>query len=451
MSRSLRAVSSQIFILLLPACASSSRVSYDTLASDFQTLEAHQQRGRDAAIGALAGERLERPALIRAVLDRNPGLESVRQAWSAALARYRQAGAWDDPMLMASFAPLSIASTRAPFGYQVEVSQRVPLGGKLDAQAQLAAAQAQAASSDYAEARLKLAFVASELFDDYAVAVRSLEIQAQHVALVRTLKDNAVAAYASGHAAAQDALQAEAELARLDYQRTVFETARDVAVAQLNALLHRDPNTALPEPAPELADSVSAEADTAAQQKALQHRPDIASAQQRVRVARARMVAANTEFYPDLTLSTSYNSMWSMPEHRWMAGVAFNLPLQRARRHGALDEAAAMQAASENDVQDMLDWARGEVAIAARRLHQAERALQLYEERLVPIARDRIEAARSGFIASQNSFMTVIEAERALREAELELQMNRGELNKRRAALDRALGHIPGLGREDQP
>jgi cobalt-zinc-cadmium efflux system outer membrane protein len=444
----LQAVLSTISMIAfaMSGCATAGRVSYDTMASDYHGIETQVQQDRAGDERAFAALTLERRALIRAVLDRNPSVEAARQAWRAALGRYRQAGAYEDPMISASFAPLSIGSSNARFGYDVGISQRIPLGSKLDAQAALAAAEAEAADSDYRETRLKLALVASELYDDYFVAARSLEIQAQHLDLMTALKQSAIAAYASGHAAAQDSLQAEAELARLEYQHTVYETQRDVAIAQINALLHREPDASLPVPPAELAPRDAAERDSAgALVKTIARRPDIVSAQARVRVARARSSAAQSDYYPDLTVSTSYNSMWDMPEHRWMAGVELNIPLQRERRRGAVEEASAMRAASESEVQSMTDAARSEVAVALRRLEEAERAVQLYEQRLLPVARDRIEAARSGFIASQNSFLVVIEAEHGLRSAELELQMARADSSKRRAELDRALGRIPGL------
>jgi outer membrane protein TolC len=419
------------------------------MVSEYHSLETAREQTSSEIAHAFAAEHLDRRTLVRAVLDRNPSLESVRQAWSAALARYRQAGAYDDPMLMASFAPLSIAASHVPFGFEVELSQRIPLGGKLDAQATLAAAQAEAAASDFALARVKLALITSELYDDYVAAVRSLEIQAEHLALVATLKENVVVAYESGNASAQDTLQAEAELARLDYQRTQYETQRDVAVAQINALLHRDPSAALPEPPPAPPGQAESELDAEALRQEILHRPEVEAARAQVRVARAREAAAESEFYPDLNVATSYSSMWSMPEHRWMAGVAINVPLQQGRRRGAVEEASAMRAASESDVQSMIDAARGELAIALRQLQQARRAVQLYEQRLVPIARDRIEAARAGYVVSENTFMTVIEAERALRAAELELAMARAELGKRSAAVDRALGRIPGIASDE--
>jgi cobalt-zinc-cadmium efflux system outer membrane protein len=432
-------------ILFIASCASTGSGAFQRVSNDYRALEAQLQRRRAADDRVLESATLDRATLIHAVLDRNPSLESVRQAWRATLAREQQVGVIDDPMISASFAPLSIGSSASRFGYEVEIAQRLPLGGKLAAQSALASVEAELAETDYQEARLKLAQAASELYDDYGLAVRSLEIQEQHIALLSALEQNVVAAYESGHATVQDSLEADAELARLEYQKTVYETQRAVAIAQLNALLHRDPDAHLPPPAAQAPhDSVDG-TGTPLADYAIEKRPDQAAAQARTRLARARVRVADTDYYPDLTLSASYNSMWDMPEHRFMAGVSLNVPLQRGRRQGAHDEAAAMRSASESTQQSAADVARGEVAVAARQLEGAQRAVILYEQRLVPIARARIEAARAGFVTAKSNFTAVIEAERGLRSAELELELARADQSKRRAMLDRTLGRVPGL------
>ena len=51
---------------------------------------------------------LYREGLIQAVLSRNPSIESARQAWEAAVYRYPQVIALDDPMMAYAFAPESI-------------------------------------------------------------------------------------------------------------------------------------------------------------------------------------------------------------------------------------------------------------------------------------------------------------------------------------------------------
>ena len=435
-----------LLLFAAQACATSGSSSYEAMRHDYAALQTRARSARTQDDRALTTSPLDRAALIRAVLDRNPTLEASRQAWRAALARYRQAGAYEDPMIELSAAPLSFASSDARVGYEVGISQRIPLGGKRDAAATLAIAQAEAASTDYDAARLQLALTASQLYDEYFIALRSAEINARHVEFMHTLKQSAVVGYQTGHGAVQDSLSADAELAQLEYEAVVLETQRKVAVAQLNALLHRDPNASLPAPPAELPAPVDAGGhDSGGTAHVLEQRPDIAAARARVRVEDARSQVAEQDAYPDLTLSTSYNSMWDMPEHRWMAGVALNIPLERERRNGAVEEAQAMRAAAQSEVQRMSDDARSEIAIAELRVAEAKEALRLHEQRLLPVARQQVDAAQAGFISSQGSFSMVVDAARNLRSLELGLQVLRAELSKRVAELDRAQGRIPGL------
>ena len=230
-----------LLLLAAPACVTSGSASYAAMRHDYAAIEEHARAERPRHETALASGTLDRAELIRAVLDRNPAIEMSRQSWRAALARYRQAGTYEDPMIELAAAPLSFASSDARVGFEVALSQRIPLGAKLEAEAALAVAEAEAADSDYQSARLQLALAASQLYDEYFVAVRSAEINAKHVELVRTMKQSAITAYETGRGSTQDALRAESELTQLEYEGVALESRRKVVVAQLNTLLHRHP------------------------------------------------------------------------------------------------------------------------------------------------------------------------------------------------------------------
>jgi outer membrane protein TolC len=137
--------------------------------------------------------------------------------------------------------------------------------------------------------------------------------------------------------------------------------------------------------------------------------------------------------------------MWDMPQHRWMVGLGFNLPLELGRRAGAVDEANAARARFESDAASLTDKARTEVAVAVKRLNEAHHVVEIFDTRLLPVARDQVDAARAGFIASRNDFVAVVAAERNLRAVELDYQKARADCDERRAELDRALGRIPGV------
>lgn len=435
-------------LLLLVACATTGKESYDTMRGDVDRAGYAEPQARAEDDRALQGSVLDRATYVRLVLHRNPTIESARQGWRGAVARVRQAGALPDPMVTLEAAPLSIASSSTSFGYVASVSQELPWFGKLSLDASVARAEADAAKSDFEATRRELALTAALLYDQYYVAVRSLEINTAHIALMRQLEAGATAQFESGHASAQDPLQAEAELTHMEHDAVTLASDRDVVVAQMDELLRRDPELPLPPPAKDLVVPAGGPDQSAAprlQQDAVARRPEIEAARLHARAEEARAERAERESYPDVTVMTSYNSMWSDPGQRWMVGLGFNLPIQLGRRAGAVEEAQAARARFESDVVSASDKARAEVVVALKRLDEARHVLHLYEDRLIPVARDQVDAARAGFIASRNDFVAVIAAEKNLRTVELEHQIGLADFDRRRAELDRALGRIPGL------
>ena len=347
---------------------------------------------------------LDRAVYVRAVLRRNRSIESARQAWRGAIARVRQSGAFEDPMVTLEVAPLSIGSSSARFGWTGMVSQRLPWPGKLSLEETVSKAEADAQRCDYEAARRELALTASLLYDDYFVAVRSIEINAHHVELMRSMHAAAIAQFEAGRASAQDPLQAEFELTHMEHdtRRPRLAARRDDRADERAAA---PGSRAAAAPAAEGRCRRRRARDVAApgrlESEAVDRRPDIAGARQHARAEEARAERAERESYPDVTVSTSYNSMWDMPEHRWMVGLSFNLPVQLGRRRGAVDEANAMRAQYEADAARLSDMARTQVVVALKQLEEASHVLHIFEERLLPIARQQVDAARAAFIASQ--------------------------------------------------
>ena len=66
------------------------------------------------------------------------------------------------------------------------VSQRLPWPGKLSLEETVPRRRRTRQRSDYEAARRELALTASLLYDDYFVDVRSIEINAHHVELMRS-------------------------------------------------------------------------------------------------------------------------------------------------------------------------------------------------------------------------------------------------------------------------
>jgi cobalt-zinc-cadmium efflux system outer membrane protein len=395
---------------------------------------------------AQSSDVLERDAYVRAVLLSHPGLAGARQGVRAAHARARQAGAFEDPMVELSLAPLSVGSERARLGYEVGARQTLPWFGKRALERDAMSAEAAASESDLETQKRDIALAAVALYDRYYVAFRALEINAQHVALMQSLRASATAQFEAGRGAVEDALQAEAELTHLEHDAVLLATERDVLAAEMNQLLHRDPTVPLPPPVAVLAVGVSSDADDAngLEREAVEHRAEVASARLHARAEAAKADAAGRDYYPSFTLSTSYSSMWDMPQHRWLVGVGFNLPFGTERRSGAVDEARAASAQYESEVLRASDQVKTQVYVAARKLRESQHVLELFERRLLPVAREQVDAAQAAFVASRGSFAALVQAEKNLRGAELDSQTARAEYDLRQAELDRARGRMPG-------
>jgi cobalt-zinc-cadmium efflux system outer membrane protein len=115
-----------------------------------------------------------------------------------------------------------------------------------------------------------------------------------------------------------------------------------------------------------------------------------------------------------------------------------------------VEEASAMRAQYEAEGARMSDVARTEVVVAVKQLDESRHVIHIFEERLLPIARQEVEAARAAFVASQAPFVSVVDAEKNLRGVELDYQVAQADYDRRRGELDRALGRMPGVdGKED--
>ncbi len=383
---------------------------------------------------AIAAPALDRCAFVAAVLDRNPSIDAARQAWRAALAHARSTGAIEDPTVAVEIAPLSIGSSTAPLGISASFSQRLPWPEKLMLDDAAAKDDARAAEKDFEKARRELALAAAVLWDDYFVAVRSIETNERHVAIGSDLKRVALAALETGRGSAQDPIAADTELAHMEHASMVLRAEREVLVAQMNALLHREPQAPLPAPAatlPGLAPIPTAEP-----------RPEIEAETFRARAEKQRAARMRRDWVPDLTVMTSYDTMFVMPEHRWMVGLGVTLPLELGHRAAAADEFDAQAARHDDEAASLTDKARTEVAVARTRATEAAQIAALYGARLVPAARAQLDAARGAFATSRNDFTTVLAAERNLRSVELDAETARAAVDRRRAELDDALGAL---------
>jgi cobalt-zinc-cadmium efflux system outer membrane protein len=284
---------------------------------------------------------------------------------------------------------------------------------------------------------------AASLYDEHYELARALETNAEHEALVAELVDAATRRYAVGLVPAQDPLQAELELQRIEEERLAIEARQRVAVARTNRLLHRRADAPLP-PAPDRLGAVGTAGDPAQlREEALASRPEILAADVDADARTRGATLARRRFVPELSAMASYSTMWMNVEHRFMVGVGLMVPLQIGALRAGVAEARAEQRRAQRQQEAERDRVAAEVEEALARVEQAEATARLYESRLIPTARERVAAAQIGYETAGNDIDALIDAERELRSVELAYHRILAEVDRRRAELEWAIGRDP--------
>lgn len=397
----------------------------------------------DPAVSPFAGAPvLTVDDLIQEVLARNPSLEQMTAAWQAASARYPQAIALDDPMLGASVGPASFGSNQVNPAYRIEVSQKYPFPGKRSLRGQNALAQASAAGSEVDDMRLQLVEMARNAFSDYFLVYRAIAVNDEALSLLTEFRKNAETRFKTGQVTQQDVLQADVEVGRQRERQLVLERMRKVAIARIDTLMHLPPDLPLPPPPTELCLAAPLPEASMLRAIAISRRPDLQAIAHRITAEEAALALARKEYCPDFEVMAAYDGFWQKSDRDLapLVGVRVNIPVRTGKRHAAQAEAAARICQRRAEFNRLADQVNFEVQQAYEQVIESERTIRLYDESILPAARENIKAAQTAYTTGKVPFLSLIEAQRTLVMLRDRYYESLADYYRRRAALERAVG-----------
>jgi outer membrane protein TolC len=376
---------------------------------------------------------LEPQELACAVLTVNPSIAAWYARWSAASQAPDEVTSLGNTELSYGFSPLSIGSSQTDFGQIVTLRQSFELG-QSELERRVLTHRAEALEFGIEAQRNELARISASLAAEYYAIARALETNREHEQLAREALEIATAHYASGHGTQQDPILADLELAHVEHERIVLESQRRIVRAQINGLLHRAPQAELPGAPDELSVVSDASEPTAAEH------PERGAARARLAAGDDAIELARRRRNPSINASATYNSMLHTQQHRMMLGVGVSIPLQLGSLRAGVQRAQHEREALDYELQALDDQLAVEVATARERLTEARHIVKIHAQRLIPGARDRLEAARVAYESDEGRLSDVISAERELRGLELHLHRAHADLLHRQADLEFALG-----------
>ena len=384
--------------------------------------------------GPEAGQPITADDLASWVLEANPGLAAREAAAEAAAYRIEPAGSLDDPMLSYAVAPLTANADRS-LNQKVEFSQKIPWPGTLAARESVARFEAVAARRDADSLRLRVIARAKSAHAEWRFIDSALDIHHANKALLDDLAATAQTRYAAGRARKQDVLQAEVERAGLDNHLLRLLRQRAAVQARINALLSRTPDAPLPAAAPILLQSTPPALETL-QALALAHHPELSRLDAEISASERHVRLAEKAFLPSFQVGVGYDGLWDEIDKRPVFGVSINVPLDRSKRRSDLDRARAEMRRTKFSLSERRADLRANLATARAEVVEAQTSIALYQDELVPLAVEFLEAAIADYQSGTGAFLNVITAEQHKLETNLELARVRADYAKRLAELE---------------
>jgi outer membrane protein TolC len=268
----------------------------------------------------------------------------------------------------------------------------------------------------------------------------ALEQSHEILALTHRLESVSQARYASGLAPQQDAIRAQVERTRVATEIALLEAEQAIERVRINGLLARPaqaplapPQADVPLPAPARLDG------DALRSRVLARNPQLAAEDARVRAAENNKDVVWSNRYPEFTFGVAPIQTRNRISD-WELMFEINIPLQqgtrRAEEREAVSMLAAAQARKEATANELLALLGEQLAA----LEAARHVESITQSSLLPQARLTLEAALAGYGTGKVDFATVLEAQRQIHAAQLNLVQTRADARMRLAEIERLLG-----------
>ncbi len=440
---------------LLSCAGTSERVAFAELAAVEAAVYRQPGGGEVAQGAAFAADSAGLDAYLQIAALNNPELKSAFYEWKAALEKVPQARALPDPKFDYGYFIREVETRVGPQRQRFSIAQMFPWFGTLQARGDAALAAARAAQQRYEALRLKLFFEVKNAFYDYYYLGRAEAILQENIQLVKYLENVVLAKYRAGSAPHASLIKAQVELDKLsDRLRSLQDLHRPVQ-ARLNQTLNRDPAAALPLPMEIPADTVAISGQMLATWLK-EASPELKAAEFAAEMAKKNVIVAKKQVLPDFMLGIDYidTDEARMPnvagsgKDPVVAKISINLPLWFGKNGAVIAEAKARHLAAQSTRQHKENTLRTRLEMALYEFRDARRKMRLYEEALMPRARQALNVAQSAFEGGKVDFLDIIDAQRTLLEFELSYEQARVNYRKRLAELEMLTGRELDASRE---
>ncbi len=358
--------------------------------------------------------------LAQQVLERNPAILAARRAVDARKSLIAAARTLPDPSVsFETMGNLVTLQRGDPSSARVlRLSQEFPFPGKLSLQGQIASAEADAEMWKYEQVRREVVSELKMNYYDLLLAQQLTDVVEKSRTLLQQFSEISEARYRVGQGAQQDILKAQVEVSRLLDRLATLRRERDTALARINTLLYRPPDTPVG-PMPEVSKPRFDWTLDQLYQKAVASNPDVRINRREIDRDELAVSLAKKSFYPDFEVEFSYFNRRDLPE---MYGLMFRakVPLYFWRKQRPeLESATASLLGQRRQYDNTLSTLYFRLKDLFLKISADANLLELYGGAIVPQATLALESSISSYRVGAVDFLSLLSNQGTVLEYEM--------------------------------
>ena len=386
--------------------------------------------------------------LIEDALSKNPDVLAAKSKWEVLRERPPQAGSLDDPMV-------GLGITNLPtdtFSFhqedmtmkEISVTQRVPYPGKRPLRSEMAQKEAEAAYSDYDEAKNKIARDVKTAYYELFYVNKAIQVTEKNREVLKLLNQIAETKYSVGEGIHTDVFKAQVELSKMIDELITMNQAKRAVKARINTLLHQPAFAPLGEPEEVSFEKFSAEPEELVK-AAMAYRPLLQSMKRMVERNQVGLKMAERDYYPDFDFKLAYGQRDDGPMGRradMITGmVAINLPLwHKTKQDRKVAESQKDIKSAKDQLTAMANEIRFMVSEKLTDIERVEEQIELLKTGIIPQATFSLDSAIASYRVNKVDFMTMLDSQMTLFKYEIQYYRLLSEHRKNIAEIEAAVG-----------
>lgn len=376
-------------------------------------------------------------SVLRSAAENSPMVRAAAHRWQAATHKRAQAVSLPDPKLEASYFVRHVDDR-----WMLSLSQDIPYPGKLILGGRVADKEAQAAHIRYQAAIRNSLAEAKEMYFELYYIDRAQQITGEIKSLYERYAALAAGGKDVGKTKLPETFRAESQRAQLGYDLVLLKEMRATEAQRLRSAMGLSGNNELG-PTQDIAMPVPlGESLERLNEIAERHNQELLAAGVDVERAGYQSKLARRAAIPDLMVGASYTNMADVKTNKdpISANVGVSIPLWFGKYRAMAKEAREMEEAMKSEQLATQLQVRSDLAKAYFSLKNSNRLVQLYNDTLVPQARQALQSAEEIYRMGDANLASLLELTATIHNFELARLRATADYYQNVARIERVLG-----------